>query len=82
VKKVIVMMEHCAKDGTPKILEECDLPITGKNVVDLLVTNLGVFSIHKDQGLTLVELAPDVTLEEVRKKTGCPFRVADDLGKG
>lgn len=79
VKKVIVMMEHCAKDGAPKILEECDLPVTGKNVVDLLVTNLAVFSIDKAQGLTLMELAPDVTLEEVREKTGCPFRAVDGL---
>lgn len=79
VKKVIVMMEHCAKDGTPKILEECSLPVTGKNVVDLVVTNLGVFAVDKNEGLTLLELAPDVTVDEVRQKTGCPFRIAENL---
>ncbi|RME39494.1 MAG: 3-oxoacid CoA-transferase subunit B, partial [Deltaproteobacteria bacterium] len=58
VKKVVVMMEHCAKDGSPKILEECDLPITGKNVVDLLVTDKGVFEVDAEKGLTLIEISP------------------------
>lgn len=81
VKKVIVMMEHCEKDGTPKILEECNLPITGKNVVDLLVTNLGVFAVDITEGLTLLELAPDVTVDEVQKKTGCFFQIATNLSE-
>ncbi len=79
VKKIIIMMDHCAKDGSPKILEECNLPLTGKNVVDLLVTDLGVFEIDADKGLKLIELAPESSLELVKEKTGCSFAVADDL---
>ena len=79
VKKVVVMMEHCAKDGTPKILEECDLPITGQNVVDLLVTEKAVFSVDAEIGLTLLEISPFSNLEDVRSSTGCAFRVADNL---
>jgi 3-oxoacid CoA-transferase len=76
VRKVVVMMEHCAKDGTPKILEECDLPVTGKAVVDLLITDKAVFTIDGDTGLTLIEVSPFATLEEVRFTTGCPFSIA------
>jgi 3-oxoacid CoA-transferase len=79
VKKVVVMMEHCAKDGTPKILDECDLPITGQNVVDLLVTDKAVFTVDAEAGLTLLEVSPFSSLDEVRSSTGCAFRVADDL---
>ncbi len=79
VKKVVVMMEHCAKDGTPKILEECDLPITGQNVVDLLVTDKAVFTVDAEAGLTLLEVSPFSSLEDVRSSTGCAFRVVDDL---
>jgi 3-oxoacid CoA-transferase len=79
VKKVVVMMEHCAKDGTPKILDECDLPITGQNVVDLLVTDKAVFTVDAEAGLTLLEVSPFSSLDEVRSSTGCTFRVADDL---
>jgi len=79
VKRLIVMMEHCAKDGSPKILEECSLPITGKGVVDMLVTDLAVFDVDAGEGLTLTELAPGVTLEMVEARTGCPIRIAADL---
>ncbi len=79
VKKVVVMMDHCAKDGSPKILDECDLPITGQQVVDLLVTDKAVFSIDAEEGLTLIEVSPFSSLEDVRATTGCDFRVADEL---
>ncbi len=76
VKKVIVLMEHCAKDGSPKILPTCSLPITGKNVVDMIITDMGVFKVDQEKGLTLIELAPEVTLEDIKAKTGCEFVVA------
>ena len=70
VKKVVVVMEHSAKDGA-KLLKRCTLPLTGSQVVDLLITDLGVFAIDKQgaKGVTLMELAPGVTLEEVRAKS-------------
>ncbi|TYO95242.1 3-oxoacid CoA-transferase [Geothermobacter ehrlichii] len=79
VKKLIVMMEHCAKDGSPKIMTECTLPITGKGVVDMIVTDLGVFKVDEVEGLELVELAPGATLDMVKEKTPCPFRVAEGV---
>ncbi|KAA0256894.1 3-oxoacid CoA-transferase subunit B [Deferribacter autotrophicus] len=78
VKKVIVMMEHVTKNGSPKILEECSLPITGKEVVDMLVTDKGVFTIDKG-GLTLIEISPFSNLTDIRKYTGCEFKVSDNL---
>ena len=79
VKKVVVMMEHCAKDGSPKILDQCDLPITGQQVVDLLVTEKAVFMVDAEEGMTLTEVSPFSSLEEIQTATGCDFRVADDL---
>jgi len=79
VKKIIIMMDHCAKDGSSKIMEECTLPLTGKQVVDMIVTDLAVFSVARGEGLTLLELAPGTSLEQVREKTGCPFNVAANL---
>jgi 3-oxoacid CoA-transferase subunit B len=74
VKKVIVVMDHVSKHGDPKILPACTLPLTGKRVVDMIVSDLAVFNIDRRAGgLTLVELAPGVTLEEVTAKTSAPF---------
>ncbi|MBH0114917.1 CoA transferase subunit B [Novosphingobium sp. YJ-S2-02] len=74
VKKIVVVMDHCTKAGESKILPECTLPLTGKAVVDMIVTDLCVFAIdRKNGGLTLVELAPEVTLDEVKAKTAVPF---------
>jgi 3-oxoacid CoA-transferase len=75
VKRVVVLMEHNAKDGTPKIRTECELPLTGKQVVDLIITDLCVFKVEKGQGLTLIELNEGVTVDEVKAKTGCGFTV-------
>jgi 3-oxoacid CoA-transferase len=79
VKRVVVMMEHCAKGDSPKILEECTLPITGKGVVDLLVTDKGVFEVDGERGLILIEISPFSSLEDIRQTTGCAFRVSDSL---
>ncbi len=78
VKRVVVIMEHNAKDGTPKLLDACDLPLTGKAVVDLVITELGVFEIGP-QGLTLTEVADGVTVEEIRAKTEAPFATRPGL---
>jgi 3-oxoacid CoA-transferase len=66
VKRVVVLMEHNAKDGTPKIRTECELPLTGKQVVDLIITDLCVFKVNKGQGLLLIELNDGVTLNDVK----------------
>jgi 3-oxoacid CoA-transferase B subunit len=75
VKRVVVIMEHNAKDGSAKLVKECDLPMTGIGVVDLIITDLGVFEITP-QGMTLIELADGVTVEEITAKTQAPFSVA------
>ena len=67
VKKVLVLMEHNAKDGTPKIVNKCNLPLTGTSVVNMIITNLGVFDI--DQGISVVELANNVTKEQIINNT-------------
>jgi len=70
VKKIIVVMEHNAKDGSPKFIPECTLPLTGKNVVDMIITDLAVFRRDDhDSPFRLIELAPGVTAEEVAEKT-------------
>jgi len=77
VKKIIVVMEHNAKDGSPKFIPDCTLPLTGKNVVDMIITDLAVFS-RADHAspFRLVELAPGVTAEEVAAKTTAAYEVA------
>ncbi|CAH1374876.1 unnamed protein product [Tenebrio molitor] len=77
--KVVVCMEHTAKNGSHKILEKCNLPLTGKNCVDMIITEKAVFTIDKSKGLTLVEIADGATVDDVKKSTGCKFEVAQDL---
>jgi 3-oxoacid CoA-transferase subunit B len=71
VERIIVLMEHTAKGGEHKIIRKCTLPLTGVGVVNRIITELCVLDVTP-QGLRLVELAPDVALEEIRAKTGCP----------
>ena len=70
VGRVIVLMEHCAKNGEHKILQQCTLPLTGVGVVNRIISDLGIFDVAED-GLQAIELAPGVTTDEVRLKTGC-----------
>lgn len=80
VKRVVVVMEHTAK-GKPKLLKECSLPLTGTRVVDLVITDLGVFEIDKrgDGGMTLVELADGVTTEQIAQNTEAAYQVTASL---
>lgn len=72
--KVVVLMEHVAKDGSAKIVDRCSLPLTGRNVVDRIITDLAVFEVDQD-GLQLVELAPGVDIEQIKQTTEPEFRV-------
>lgn len=73
-KRVIVTMDHCNKAGEPKLLRQCALPLTGKRVVHELVTDLGYFRVG-ERGCELIEIAPGVTVEEVRAKTQCEVKL-------
>jgi len=77
-KRVVIMMEHTTKKGAPKILPQCTLPLTGKAVVHEIATDLGYFHIRPD-GLHLIEVAPDVEVDEIRAKTGCDVHVPDNV---
>lgn len=75
-KKIILLMEHVNKHGNSKVLNECRLPLTGAKCVDVIITNLAVFTVDQKKGLTLVEVAQGETVESVREATEAPFEVA------
>ncbi len=77
-RRVIVCMEHNNKDGQPKLVRQCSLPLTGKAVVHEIATDLGYFRVTP-RGLELAEIAADITVDEVRARTGCPLIIADPL---
>jgi len=77
-RKVIIATEHTSKDGAPKILKECNWPLTGVGVVDIIVTELGVMEVTKD-GIVLKELAPGVTVEEIQSKTEPTMIIPDNV---
>ncbi|HEY0146308.1 MAG TPA: 3-oxoacid CoA-transferase subunit B, partial [Methylovirgula sp.] len=80
VKRVVVVMEHTAK-GEPKLLHHCTLPLTGSGVVDLIITDLGVLAVDKaaGTGLTLIELAPGVSVDEIKQKTEAALKISPEL---
>jgi len=78
-KKVIVVMDHCTRDNTPKLLKTCTLPLTGKNCVDIIITNMGVFKVTSEKKLELTEMAEGVKIDDVRKYTGASFTIDSDL---
>ena len=79
VKRVVVVMEHTNKAGDSKVLPTCTLPLTGRDCVDMVITDLAVFSVERGSAMTLLELAPGVPLEEVKAKTAAKFLISADL---
>ena len=79
VKRIVVIMDHTSKAGDPKLLKACTLPLTGTGVVDRIITTLGVFDVTEN-GLVLIELAPEVTLDDVKASTEAAYSVADSVG--
>jgi 3-oxoacid CoA-transferase subunit B len=79
-KRVVITMNHADKSGAPKILERCTLPLTGKQVVNRIITELAVIDVTK-AGLRLVEIAPDTTIEAVQKATGAPLAMDGQVGR-
>eukprot|EP00731_Ephydatia_muelleri_P019124 Em0011g1164a len=77
--RVVVTMEHTAKDGSHKIMDSCTYPLTGKHCVDRIITDLCVFDVDSQKGLTLVEIADGVGVESIRAATGCAFEVSKTL---
>ena len=77
--RVIVITDHVAKDGSPKIVAECSLPLTGQRVVDRIITDRAVFDVETE-GLVLNALAPGVTVDDITLMTGAPFRIGDLAG--
>ncbi|CAK8685511.1 unnamed protein product [Clavelina lepadiformis] len=77
--KVVVTMEHVAKGGKHKILDNCTLPLTGKGCVDTIITEKCVFEVHKTNGLTLTEIGDGLTIDEIKDATGCTFTLSPDL---
>ena len=76
VKRVVVVMDHASKSGDPKLLHQCSLPLTGREVVDMVITNLGVFEIEAGKGMTLTQLADGVTVDQVKSMTEATFKIA------
>ena len=79
-KRVVITMNHADKSGAPKILERCTLPLTGKKVVNRIITELAVIDVTP-AGFQLVEIAPDTTVEAVQKATGAPLKVVGQVGR-
>ena len=78
VKKVVVIMDHNARDGSAKFLKKCTLPLTGVKVVDMIISDIGVFEIGEN-GPILIELAPDITINDVKKRTEANFKIDKQL---
>ena len=77
--RVIVTTEHNSKDGKPKIVEKCNLPLTGAKCAEMIITEKAVFKVCPNEGLTLIEISEDQTLQTITELTGCKFKVSKDL---
>ena len=77
--RVIVLTTHTNKNGVPKIMQTCTLPLTGYRVVDTIITEQAVFKVDKREGLTLIEIADGVKIADLTKNTGCEFKVVSKL---